>query len=88
VSEKRIWELQVKPRYTDEQLVNKWLDDNDHWFSTPTNSFFGKREQFRAIAEHWLRTGEHGEDYNDPVIIRGQSYWDDYIDMFSEEVYS
>ena len=80
----RIWVEKPPPEFTDEQLVEKWLSmHREHWFNNPINGLFGYEQQYRAIAEYWLKNGKHGEDYNDHYLIYGMKMWDEFIGMFA-----
>jgi hypothetical protein len=66
----RIWECTVPQRFDDKGLVNDWISMHmDGWFRNSRNSLFGYEDRFRALAEYWLKNGEHGPDYDDPNII-------------------
>ena len=80
---KRLWKKMVSPVFDDEGLVNDWLNmHREHWFNNPQNGFYGYENHARGIAEYWLVNGEHGQDYNDPAIIRLMRYWNEYLELF------
>ena len=80
---KRLWRYTVSPVFDDARLVDNWLKlHREHWFNNPQNGFYGYEDRARGLAEYWLVNGEHGLDYNDPVIVKLMWYWDEYLKLY------
>ena len=68
-------------------LVEDWLEMHKKtWFQNKDNGFYGMENIFRGIAEYWLEHGCHGPDYNKPEIIKAQTYWDEYMELYKEPI--
>ena len=83
----RLWECKSPRRYTDEMIVDNWIDmHREAWFENPINGFYRMENIFRSIAKYWLEHGEHGPDYDRPEIIKAQTYWDEYMELYKEPI--
>jgi hypothetical protein len=66
----------------DEELVDHWLYAYEGLydeFEDPKNKLFLYARQHEKIARYWLRHGEHNSASADPIIIRGQKMWDQFV---------
>ena len=69
--------------FTSKALVKNWLSiHRETLFKNPKSAFYGCEQQFKTIAEYWLKRNGHHTPCNDSNIIQGQKLWDDYIKMF------
>ena len=86
--ENRIWKSTFLMAFSDEEIINIWIAlHQKDWFNNKENGFYGYGNKAREIAKYWLEHHhEHGPDYNDYHIIKIQNYWDEFIEMFEEEI--
>lgn len=81
----------MSPSYmylNDKSLISNWLFILYKYFKNPRKDLYGYRQQYKSLAEYWLKHGVHHHSYNDPIIKHGQKMWDEYLEMFEriEEV--
>jgi len=69
--------------FSDEDLVGYWLsiyEDLYEEFENRKNKLSHYVEQHEKIARYWLQHGEHDTTSANPVIVRGQKKWDQFIE--------
>ena len=83
----RVWEYTYPPRVErldDKSLVESWISmHRESWFNNPTNGLYCCAGKAKAVAEYWLKHGEHGTDYNDHALIYLMNSWDEYVEMYT-----
>ena len=70
---------QCTRQYTDDQLVDLFIQMNDWWFVDETNSLFGWREKVRKELKECLKYGVEGSPDNFELIYCVNNFFRDWV---------